>query len=274
MLKQRLLTAVILIPLVVGGILYLPEMAIAVIFGVLLLQGAWEWSRLTGLEQFFPRIIYVIAIAFTFLYLWPATDDRLLMLSYGYLALAWWLVAFLWICIPGLLKKESAINVSIKLACGALVLVPAWYALVSIHSIPGNGPLWLLYTIVLVWIADSGAYFAGKQWGRHKLAPNVSPGKTWEGVLGAFILVAVYCAFVTAWLPAKSGRLSALMIISLILVPVSVIGDLLESLMKRQAGVKDSGNLLPGHGGVLDRIDGLVAVLPLFMWSAIQVELF
>ncbi len=274
MLKQRLLTAFILVPLVVGGILYLPEMAIAVIFGVLLLQGAWEWSRLTGLEQFFPRIIYVIAIAFTFLYLWPGTDDRLLMLSNGYLALAWWLGAFFWIFIPGLFKKKSVINMSIKLACGALVLVPAWYALVSIHSITGNGPLWLLYAIVLVWIADSGAYFAGKQWGRHKLAPNVSPGKTWEGVLGAFILVAVYCALVTAWLPAKSGRLSALMIISLALVPVSVIGDLLESLMKRQAGVKDSGNLLPGHGGVLDRIDGLVAVLPLFMWSAIQVELF
>ena len=127
--------------------------------------------------------------------------------------------------------------------------------------------------MVLVWVADSGAYFAGKSFGKHKLAPNVSPGKTWEGVFGALILVIFYSLIAPFWLPIENDMIKWLVIVSAVLVPLSIIGDLFESLMKRHSGIKDSGKLLPGHGGVLDRIDGLTPAIPVFMLIALITEL-
>ncbi|NOY66161.1 MAG: phosphatidate cytidylyltransferase [Gammaproteobacteria bacterium] len=273
MLKQRLLTAIILIPLVVAGILYLPKTAIAIIFAVILLQGAWEWSALAGISNNIFRFIYVLIIGLGLYYFWPGTGDRFLMQANGFFAAIWWFIAFLWILFPQLLKQKSILGIIVKLASGGFVLVPVWFALVSIHSVSDNGPVWLLYAMVLVWVADSGAYFAGKSFGKHKLAPKVSPGKTWEGVFGAVILVILYSLVAPLWLPIEDDLIKWLVIISAALVPLSVIGDLFESLMKRHSGIKDSGKLLPGHGGVLDRIDGLTPSIPVFMLVSLMTGL-
>jgi len=265
MLKQRILTAFILIPLVVAGILYLPKIAIAIIFAVVILQGAWEWSALSEVKNNFIRLLYVLLIGSALYYFWQGTGDRLLMRASGYFSIIWWLIAFLWILFPRLLNQQSLIGSIIKLFAGAFVLVPVWYALVSIHSVSTSGPVWLLYAMALVWVADSGAYFAGKSFGKHKLAPHVSPGKTWEGVLGALLLVICYALIAPYWLPISDEMVLWIVITSAVLVPLSIVGDLFESLMKRHSGIKDSGNLLPGHGGILDRIDGLTPAIPVFM---------
>ena len=275
MLKQRILTAVILIPLVVWGILFQSTRVIALIYAALILQGSWEWSRLAGVNQIAMRAIYVLFIAVLLWYLYQGGFGKTeLMLENAWLAVIWWCAAFFWVLMPTLASQKNNLIVILKLFVGVLVLTPSWYALANIHSLPGDGPVWLLYGLVLIWIADSGAYFAGRAWGKHKLAPVVSPGKTWEGAMGGFVLVAIYAWVASVWwLPVNSPQQYLFIGLSLVLVPVSILGDLLESLMKRQSGIKDSGHLLPGHGGVMDRIDSMTAVMPLYLWLLITASI-
>jgi len=271
MLKQRILTAVILIPLVVWGILFQSTQVIALIYAVLILQGSWEWSRLAGTGNLIVRIVYVAVIAALLWYLNKGIGDRDLVLENTWLAVIWWCVAFVWIFIPTLASQKNNLMVMLKLLVGVLVLTPSWFALANIHSVSTDGPVWLLYGLILIWIADSGAYFAGRTWGKHKLAPVVSPGKSWEGAIGGFVLVAIYAWLATVWwLPVNAPQQYLFIAISIALVPVSILGDLLESLMKRQSGIKDSGSLLPGHGGVMDRIDSMTAVMPIYLWLMIM----
>lgn len=272
MLKQRLLTAFILIPLVIAGILYLPVMGIAIIFALLMLMGAWEWSRLSGIQSSAVRALYTLLLACLLGFLWYDVGVKAQMQTIANTALAFWLLASIWVFTPGLAQAETRFNSLIKLLAGIAVLAPSWYALVSIHASPQMGPQWILYILFLIWIADSGAYFAGRAYGRHKLAPIVSPGKTWEGVAGAFLLVLLYSLSAPWWLPVAESKGFTLVWVSLLLVPVSVIGDLFESLMKRQSGIKDSGHILPGHGGIMDRFDSLTAVFPVTLWIALQVS--
>jgi len=268
MLKQRILTALVLVPLVVLSILYAPLIGVAILFAVLLMQGAWEWSRLSGVSNIVVRILYISVLVLVMIYLWSFAGDSLSMLLFGFVALAAWLLAFTWVLRPELGKDSKIFFVMIKLLAGLVMLLIAWYALVSIHSTADNGPMWALYALALTWVADSGAYFAGKSFGKNKLAPKVSPGKTWEGVAGAVIMVLIYTWLMSFLLGVTEQKLWLLLLISFVLVPFSVVGDLFESLMKRQSGIKDSGTLLPGHGGVMDRVDALIAVLPLFMLFA------
>lgn len=264
MLKQRLITAIVLISLVVWGILSLPLVYIAGVFALFILIGAWEWARLSGFSQVTARLVYVAFFMITLWQLWEIRQQHQLVSATANIALAWWILAAVWLTFPAIGKANTVVIGLIKLCAGPLVLIPAWLSLISIHEIPGQGPYWLLYTLSLIWIADSGAYFSGKTWGRHKLAPKISPGKTWEGALGALVLVAVYALVVGIWADFSDGPLHYFILASLLMVPVSILGDLFESLMKRQAGIKDSGALLPGHGGIMDRIDSLTAVLPVF----------
>lgn len=272
MLKQRILTALILIPLVIAGILYLPVIGIALIFGLLMLMGAWEWSRLSGVQSSVVRVAYVTLIAAIFGLLWFDIGSLSQRQTLSNTAVVFWVLATIWVMTPGLARAQSYFNTLIKLFAGIGVLAPSWYALVSIHASPQMGPQWILYILFLIWIADSGAYFAGRAYGRHKLAPIVSPGKTWEGAAGAFVLVLLYSLSAPLWLPVAADKGFTLVWMSLLLVPVSIIGDLFESLMKRQSGIKDSGNILPGHGGIMDRFDSLTAVFPIAMWLALQVD--
>jgi phosphatidate cytidylyltransferase len=169
-------------------------------------------------------------------------------------ALAWWVFALVWVAIaPARVNRVTAAG------AGLLVLVPAWLALARLHA---AGPQWLLFLILLVVAADVGAYFAGRRFGNNKLAPRVSPGKTWEGVLGGFVAAALLAAVGVWWFKVDAPRFLALCIV---VVVASIIGDLTESLFKRHAGLKDSGRLLPGHGGLLDRVDSVTAAAPVFL---------
>jgi len=272
MLKQRILTALILIPLVIAGIVYLPTSAIAIILAILMLQGAWEWSRMAGLQTQLERFVYVFAVLLMLWYGWSIRGDQALTQLFANAAGITWILATVWIFFPSLGQNNSICSTIVKLLAGIFVIVLTWVAMVHQHAQSEHGPLWVLYFMFLIWIADSGAYFAGRAFGKHKLAPVVSPGKTWEGVAGAAVMVFLYSLTAQYWLPVGADHVMQIILLSLFLVPVSVIGDLFESLMKRQSGIKDSGTLLPGHGGVMDRIDSMTAVFPVTMWIATQVN--
>ncbi len=264
MLKQRLLTAAILIPLVVLGIFLLPNPYLAVILAFIVAIGAWEWSGLIDLQRFSRKIVYVgivivSLVVFAFIARYSAGLQMILWLS-----LLWWLVALLWI-IGFRGDKQPRFSLWSGAIAGILVLVPCWVSLVTIHSTE-HGPVYLLFIMAIIWIADSGAYFVGRRWGRRKLAPRVSPGKSWEGVAGGLMFVAIFSFVSGVLLFEYSVALSFVFALLCLTVALfSVEGDLLESMFKRRAGVKDSGTILPGHGGVLDRIDSLTAAAPLFL---------
>jgi phosphatidate cytidylyltransferase len=177
---------------------------------------------------------------------------------------AWWLLACVWLRHFAFGAAPTAENRNLKLLAGALVIFPAWVAGVNIHAGESHGHAWVFLAMLLVWAADTGAYFAGRFFGKRKLAPNISPGKTWAGVYGAFVASALVI-LVGGWLlGVRDARLIGLVVVAIVTVASSIVGDLLESLMKRHASVKDSGALFPGHGGLLDRLDSVFAALPVF----------
>jgi phosphatidate cytidylyltransferase len=263
MLKTRVLTAAVLLAVFVSALFLLPLRGWMVFCALLLGAAAWEWTTLAALAPV-GRLIY--AGVLILLFVWPLYLRGFVanglygpVWLYGAASLFWILPAPLWIW-----RSHHVPSRAVMLATGALVLVAACTALVDLRS---GHPGLLLAVLGTVWISDSAAYFVGRRFGRHKLAPSVSPGKTWEGVGGALIAVGLY-ALAWAGLGAPQGAWvggtgTALLPILLGLAVVGIVGDLFESLIKRQAGVKDSGTLLPGHGGILDRIDAPVAMLPL-----------
>jgi phosphatidate cytidylyltransferase len=187
------------------------------------------------------------------------------------LGLAWWGVAALWV-IDYQRGRRRGILLGRPLLAGAigwLVLLPSWLAVVALHGEPARGPALVLILLCVIWGADTGAYFAGRRLGKHKLASRVSPGKTWEGALGGLVTVLAVGPIGGAWIGLGGGDLGWFVVLCALTVPVSIVGDLTESLFKREAGVKDSGSSIPGHGGVLDRIDSLTAAAPFFAigWS-------
>lgn len=260
-LKRRVATAIVAAPAAVALILYAPSDAIALVLGALLAVGALEWAQLAGCTNPLRPWMYALgltgltALAWNFAFDLPPVARALLGAG-----LLWWAFAALWIA------RRWTLGRGAKLAIGPLVLVPAWFAVVALHQQP-DGPALVLLLLLIIWGADVGAFFAGHAFGRRKLAPEVSPGKTWEGVWGGCALGAVVAAAGAAVIGLDPARTVA---IGVLTVAVSVVGDLTESLLKRQAGVKDSGTLLPGHGGVLDRLDSLFAAAPVFLvaWLA------
>jgi phosphatidate cytidylyltransferase len=267
MLKQRILTALVLVPILLGALFYLPAAGVALMFAVIIAIGAWEWGGLVSLSR--PaRAIYTAVIVV----LGAAAVSALLTranLSWARWVLGAAVLFWVW-ALYALIANRSAgrewqITRAGKLASGLLVLVPAWFAAIYLLVVDGQRPALLLYTLLLVWVADTFAYFAGHRWGKHKLAPKVSPGKTIEGVVGGFAGALVFAViaglYVWHW---QGSALFAWMALAATTMLMSVLGDLVESLHKRMAGVKDSGTILPGHGGVLDRIDALTSALPVF----------
>ena len=260
MLKTRVITALLLVA-GLGLILFaLPPLAAVLTFAAIAALAAWEWGGLMRQDQ--PaRVMYAFVLL---LFCWQLTvaAPQLVPLLLAVSVVFWILVVPLWFRF----KWTLAGNDFFGYVLGALVILPTWAAMVALHAVS----VWLLLAaMALVWIADISAYFAGRAFGkhgRHKLAPTISPGKTWEGVAGAVVGVLIYGALVLSFSPL-AGRLPwslpVLVLLLIVLTAVSVMGDLFESLLKRQAGIKDSSNLLPGHGGVLDRIDALTSTLPL-----------
>lgn len=268
MLKQRLLTAAVLIPLVVWGVLDLPSGAFAAVLAVLVLLGAWEWSGLAGLQTAARRWGYLLLIGALLAGAVSLSGDvaRTVIAA----AVLWWLAAAVRIYRfnrRGVHNGPVTVDgrrATARALTGTVVLVPAWMALLWIHGNGDDGPYFVLFLLALIWGADSGAYVAGKKWGRHRLAPRVSPGKTWEGVAGGVAAAAVVALVGAVLLDFSGAALWLFIPVCLVTVAFSIAGDLFESLCKREAGVKDSGRLLPGHGGILDRIDSLTAAAPLF----------
>lgn len=253
MLRSRVLTALALATLLVVAILWCPPAVTASILGLILLIGAWEWSAFLALSVPW-RLLYVLALAGLALAGWsytlPSAHFRLML---G-LAIGWWLVALVWIvCAPQRVGRLAAA------LAGALALLPTYLALVRIDELWGEGAQWTLFILALAFAADTGGFFAGRQFGRVHLAPRVSPNKTWEGVIGGMLLGLAWGAAGAWWF-----ALPALAFVPLCLAAAafSVIGDLTESLLKRHVHLKDSGRLFPGHGGALDRIDSVTAATP------------
>lgn len=262
MLKLRILTAVLLLPPLLAALFYLPSPWIAALLGLFVVAGAWEWGGLMGLRT--PvRLAYGAALlALGFVLLIAGRDVALIVFAIGTAA---WVVALFELARgksvhEGWLARQAGRGVT-----GFLVLIPAWVAIYTLHAADPRRPAILLFVFVVVWVADSMAYFAGHLFGRTKLAPTISPGKTVEGVIGGVISVALVAGFsgTLIW-QYRDATLLSWIALAVVTALVSVLGDLLESKLKRIAGVKDSGRLLPGHGGALDRIDALTAALPVF----------
>jgi phosphatidate cytidylyltransferase len=227
---------------------------------------AWEWSRLAGLHSTASRAVYVVG---TLALLWGAyyLSPYVVLL----VALGWWLVALVWI--TGFGDPKMTWPPWLRAIAGVVVLVPAWWALVALHGVSPSGRYYLLFLLVLVWVADSAAYFSGRLWGTNKLAPRISPGKTWEGVWGALIAGLVLGVLGVILFGVQGSRWVAFVALCAATVAFSILGDLAESAFKRQSGLKDSGQLLPGHGGILDRVDSLTAAAPVFMLGLWSLEL-
>lgn len=266
MLKQRIITALILLPVALAGFFLLEGRWFALFIGTVIALGAWEWARLAGLQAQKLRVAYALitVILMSWLYRFP-------MLAVPVLALGvlWWLVA-IWAVLRYPASAEAWRAQPVQWLIGLLILLPAFQGLLLLKQWPLDN--WLIVAVmVLVWVADIGAYFAGRAFGKRKLAPRVSPGKSWEGLVGglvASLLVTVGVGIYRDW---NSDDLLLALLGAAVVVLISVVGDLTESMFKRQAGIKDSSNLLPGHGGVLDRIDSLTAAVPVFtvlLWAA------
>ena len=278
MLKTRVITALVLLVVFLTALFWLPQRAWAVFAGVFVVPAAWEWGKLINLAGV-ARGGYVLAVASVCAVLFglahldtPAGAVALMSAEvhagglqsaiYFGATLFWTVIVPVWLWRSWLPRERWLAALT-----GLLVLVPTWLALVELRRL---GPLLLLLLMSVAWISDSAAYFAGRHFGRHKLAPSISPGKTWEGVVGAVLAVSLYAALWSlAWQAQfpqalKSLRFGAfgMLLFLWLLTACGIYGDLFESALKRQAGVKDSGAILPGHGGMLDRIDALTAVLP------------
>lgn len=259
MLKYRLLTALILIPLIIISIWYLPMPWFALLIAVAVIAASWEWSALVGFQSHVGRGFYTLIIV------------AALVITY-YLPIHWVLfaalVAWLWAAaaVISYALGGSAVGMQypfLKGIMGLFALVPCWLAINVVRETLG-GPFWLFFGLMLVWATDTGGYVAGRLWGKRPLARRVSPNKTWEGFIGGIVLTLIIAVVVSLIFNTSPYEIFLICVLAFIVALFAVLGDLLESLLKREVGLKDSGVLLPGHGGVLDRVDSLMAALPIF----------
>ncbi len=293
MLKQRIITAAILATVVVSAVLMLPSDYFSLLIAIIVLIGAWEWLNLIDINSSAKRAVFIgtLIFAMVFIHLWtyilealvPVMDN--LATKYKFELedirkqsglLEWLLIpaVLFWLLVMLLIRKapQEMLTLQLRLRYKSLIgwgiLLASWMFLSRLRTFYGSELT--LYLLLLIWTADIAAYFSGKKWGKTKLAPDISPGKTVEGVYGALVSAAVCAIILCIVLSIIYGKpvtfmvAGDLILLSIITVQISVYGDLFFSLVKRQRGVKDSGNLLPGHGGVLDRIDSLIAAAPIF----------
>jgi phosphatidate cytidylyltransferase len=264
MLKQRILTALVLVPLVLVIVIYSHSAVLALILALIVCLGAWEWTKIAGLTSLPYRFSFLLSFLLLLTAAWLLRQPGYssIIITAGVI---WW--AFATLLIIGIQRKIIELPRSVILNCliGFLVLVPAWLSLVLLHEHAPDGRYLLLYLLVLVWVADIAAYFGGRKWGKVKLASHISPGKSREGVYAALLGSALFSSAIAGLMDLQLIEVVMFILLSMLTVLASIAGDLLESLMKRRANLKDSGSLLPGHGGVLDRVDSLTAAGPVFV---------
>jgi phosphatidate cytidylyltransferase len=271
--RTRVIAALVMAPFAIGAILLLPTSWLVMLAALVFLVGLWEWFKLAEIDDTLQRTVLVTAnLLLMVLLVWASrgSTDLVPLRLMALVGAAWWLLALLWLRFFHFASDHETWARVFKLAAGTLAVVPAWCALGLIHSSEPNGHIWLFVALAIVWAADSGAYFAGRHFGGRwfrgrKLAPRISPNKTLEGLLGglaAGMLVAGVGALIAG---VDVAQVPGVLLVAVFTVLFSVVGDLFESLLKRHVGAKDSGDVIPGHGGVLDRIDGVLAALPIFV---------
>lgn len=267
MLKHRIITVIFLLPIFVLLLFYLSPAGFTSLVTGIMLWAAWEWTFLIGLKRISARFLY--------LFLLIVVGFLILFVSVGLL----FSVVFLWWCFATLLvilyPRGSSFwgkGLIWRGLMGFLVLIPCWAALIILRSMEA-GVYNLIFLFILIWSADTAAYFIGKQWGKNKLAPLVSPGKTWQGSFGGLFVSLLIALFIFWMIKLPLVLLPYAILVVVVTVIFSIVGDLFESMLKRQAGIKDSGRLLPGHGGLLDRIDSLTAAAPVFLFLMISKNL-
>ncbi len=269
MLKQRVTTAVILVAVLLGVMLGLHYIATVWLVTVLVLVGAWEWAAFFGKGSNGARAAFTIVVALALvasLYFYARSPDFVgLMMT---VAMAWWLVAFLWVCLA-----PTRVHPASAALAGVFSLVPCWLALVYL-ILATRGTHWVLFTLTLVWAADTGAFFAGRWLGRVPLAPRVSPKKTWEGAFGGILTSGLVAWIAATYLSAYLSIVDVWPFVTTCVAAaaLSIVGDLTESMLKRAKGLKDSGSVFPGHGGMLDRIDSVTAAAPALVFALIALK--
>lgn len=278
MLKQRIITALVLAPLALIAILFLPIEPFKYVVAGVMMVGAYEWANMSGITERIVKTSFMVFIGIIFAIIialvdaeaiWVQGELNGLYFVFLQIAALWWLVSlFMIIAYPRYSNfwKNSKV---IRATFGVLTLVPTWVAIVSLRTSlydvdPFYGASLLFYVLGIVWAADIGAFFVGVKFGKHKLRPNVSPGKTLEGLFGGVMASLAIIAFAALHYHVEPSRIWLHLIIGGLTVGVSALGDLNESMFKRCAGIKDSGKILPGHGGIMDRIDSLTAAFPVF----------
>jgi len=255
-LRQRVLTAVVAVATILVVVFVLPDWATIIALGIVILAGAWEWGAFVQADSIMTQTIYTLSVALALLATWfvmgnvPGSDRWILVAG-----LAGWLVALVLV-----FRFPTRFSPPFVVLAGLWILISTFLALAYLYLSP-DGKRMLMLLLIIVWSADIGAYFAGRRYGRIKLAPSVSPGKSWEGVGGGLIVVAAVALLASVFLDRPASILLPLALAS---AAISIVGDLTVSMFKRNASVKDSGRLFPGHGGVLDRIDSVSAAAPLF----------
>jgi len=261
MLSQRILTAIPLAAFVFWIIFFQPTTVFFYFLLFIVLISGYEWARLSGVNNTPLRIVFALFVTLTSWLVPQYLADYILWLIY--VAVLWWfsISYFLKFAKPKAASSDLKID---KLLIAFVVLPAAALAMQNIHAMP-QGADWLFYALALVWVADIGAYFSGKKFGKNKLAPNISPGKTKEGLVGAVIATSIYTLIASYYFELDTDHSALLVLLSVILTFISVSGDLYFSFLKREAGLKDSGHILPGHGGILDRIDSVLAAMPVFL---------
>ncbi|TAK61792.1 phosphatidate cytidylyltransferase [Methylobacter sp.] len=291
MLLQRIITALILVPLVVLAVFQLPLEYFSLLAGLVTLLAAWEWTHLIGINSLFKRILFLFALILPMLWLqfwtqflelaaqildWP--DIR------TYSGILEWLVippVLFWILSMIIIRNSPSgvlnlkMKVCYKALIGWMILFATWMFLSRLRAF--YGPEMTLFFLVLIWVADIAAYFAGKKFGKTKLVPEISPGKTVQGMYGALIAGAIWASAFIGYYGYRDGfvwmRVTDFILLSVLTVLISIYGDLFFSVVKRQLGVKDTGSILPGHGGILDRIDSLIAAIPFFYAGIVAIGL-
>jgi phosphatidate cytidylyltransferase len=263
-LRARVLTALVLGVLLVSAVLGLPAVATQALVAAAMLAGAWEWSLFLRPASRAARLVYVVLVAIALAAAWLATRDPASLRAFLAAAAAWWVVALGWLALrPG---RGGPLAAAIA---GVLALVPCGVALAEFRALEPRGASLLLFALLLIVAADTGAFFVGRQLGRVRLAPQVSPGKTWEGAIGGVVLASVVAVAGARWFGLPPV---AMLGIGVATAAFSIVGDLTESMFKRHTGLKDSGSLFPGHGGVLDRIDSVSAGAPVLLLGLLQIE--
>ncbi len=259
-LRQRIVTGLLLAATLLAVLFLLPRSWAVAAVMLAVAVGAWEWAGLAGLATRGRRAAYALALMLAVAAAWRLTATPEALRTFLFMAVVWWVAALAWIVMaPGRGGAMSAAG------AGVLVLVPAAVAIGRLVSIEPGGPVLLLVLVVLIAAADIGAYFGGRRYGRRRLAPAVSPGKTWEGFLAGLVTALLAAAAIFSTVQPAGVALPAWLAVCAFVALVSVVGDLVESMFKRRVGLKDSSALLPGHGGVLDRVDSLTAAGPAFL---------